>query len=183
MPEDLERFIQQHRSEFEMPGPSPRIWDALEKELTAKQEGAKIVPLLRRNWFRAAVILLLVVNAGALFYLTSRKQTRTASFAPEVQEANMYYSSKINEKLKIINAYPVEELGLDSAARKELELRNDTYKTLERELQNNPGNERIKAALIRYYQLKLDLLDRILEELQSKKVTPDQTKKHYEAEI
>ena len=183
MPEDLERFIQQHRAEFEMPGPSPRIWEALEKELNSAQGGAKIVPLLKRNWFRAAVIILLLVNAGGIFLLTSRKQARTATFAPDVQEANMYYSTRINEKLKEINAYPAAELGLDSAARKELELRNDTYRSLVRELKNNPGNERIKAALIRYYQLKLDLLDKILEELQAKKAIPDQTKKHYEAEI
>jgi hypothetical protein len=186
MPEDLERFVQQHREEFEVPGPSPNLWDAIEKELGTQQGGAKIIPLVKRNWFRAAVIALLLINAGTMFFFISRNQQRKASLAvlaPDVVEAKTYYSSRINEKLKLINAYPLEELGLDSTARKELELRNETYKTLEKELKNNPGNERIKAALIRYYQLKLDLLDKILEELQEKKVTPEQTKKHYEAEI
>jgi hypothetical protein len=57
---------------------------------------------------------------------------------------------------------------LDSTARKELELRNETYQVLETELIQNPGNERIKAAMVHYYQLKLDLLDKILDELKEK---------------
>ncbi|MGO4288044.1 hypothetical protein [Chitinophaga sp. RAB17] len=185
MPDNFESFIQQHREEFEVPGPSPRVWEAMEKELNNQRKG-RVVQLLQKNWFKAAVILVLLVNAGALFYFAKHKQHQQqelAVIAPEMQEAKAYYTSRINEKLELINAYPVNELGLDSAARKELELRNDTYKALEKELKNNPGNERIRAALVRYYQLKLDLLDKILEELQHKRVTPAHTKKQYEAEI
>ncbi|PSL48131.1 hypothetical protein CLV51_102993 [Chitinophaga niastensis] len=185
MPDNFESFIQQHRDDFDVPGPSPRVWDALERELQESGKG-KVVRLMAKNWFKAAVIAVLLVNAAALFYLTKNKeqhQQEVAALSPDMQEAKGYYTSRINEKLELINAYPAEELGLDSAARKELEVRNDTYKALERELKNNPGNERIRAAMVRYYQLKIDLLDKILEELHEKHVTPGQTKKRYEAEI
>ena len=184
MPDNFESFVQQHRQEFEAPGPSPRVWDALEKELKDGRKG-KVVRLLQQNWFKAAVIAVLVINAAALFHFAKhrRQQPELAAIAPEMQEAKAYYTTRINEKLELINAYPVAALGLDSSARKELELRNDTYKALEKELQNNPGNERIRAALVRYYQLKLDLLDKILEELQDKRATPGHTKKDYEVEI
>ena len=132
------------------------------------------------------MIAVLLANAGALFYFTKNRQPQQqdlAVLAPDIQEAGVYYTSRINEKLQLIEAYPDSTLGLDSAARKELELRNDTYKALERELKNNPGNERIRAAMVRYYQLKLDLLDKILEELQTKHATPGHTKKQLEAEI
>ncbi|CAL1517351.1 hypothetical protein [Chitinophaga sp. MM2321] len=185
MPDNFESFIQQHREEFEAPRPSPRVWDALEKELGARRRG-RVVYFLGKNWFKAAVIAVLVINAAVLFYLTQHKQQQRqelAFIAPDMQEAKVYYTSRINEKLELINAYPATELGMDSTARRELELRNDTYRMLEKELKNNPGNERIRAALVRYYQLKLDLLDKILEELQAKHATPGQQKKHYEAEI
>lgn len=185
MPDNFESFIRQHREEFEEHGPSPRVWDALEQELTGKRKG-KVVSLLQKNWFKAAVIAVLLANAAALFYFTKhrqRQQQELAVIAPDIQEAGVYYTTRINEKLQQIDAYPDAALGLDSTARKELALRNDTYKALERELKNNPGNERIRAAMVRYYQLKLDLLDKILEELQQKHVAPGQTKKHYEAEI
>ncbi|MEC5146198.1 hypothetical protein [Chitinophaga sp. 212800010-3] len=185
MPDNFESFIREHRDEFEERGPSPLVWDALEKELSGRK-GGKVVQLLRKNWFRAAVIAVLIVNAAALVYFARHKQQRQqelAVLAPDIQEAGAYYTSRINEKMKLIDAYPTSELGLDSMALRELELRNDTYKALEKELKNNPGNERIRAAMIRYYQLKLDLLNKILEELQEKHVTPDHTKKRYEAEI
>ncbi|MCK7553889.1 hypothetical protein MKQ70_02245 [Chitinophaga sedimenti] len=44
-----------------------------------------------------------------------------------------------------------------------MSLKNDTYQMLEKELQRNPGNERIRAAMIRYYKMKLELLDKIIE--------------------
>jgi hypothetical protein len=185
MPDNFEGFIRQHRDEFEEQGPSPRVWSALEQELTGKRKG-KVISLLQKNWFKAAVIAVLLANAGALFYFTKHRQSpqqELAVLAPDIQEAGVYYTSRINEKLQLIDAYPDAALGLDSTARKELELRNDTYKALERELKNNPGNERIRAAMVRYYQLKLDLLDKILEELHNKHVAPGQTKKQYEAEI
>lgn len=185
MPDNFEGFIRQHRGEFEEQGPSPRVWAALEQELSGSGKG-KVISLLQRNWFKAAVIVVLLANAGALFYFTQKRQPLQqdlAVLAPDIQEAGVYYTSRINEKLQLIEAYPDSTLGLDSTARKELELRNDTYKALERELKNNPGNERIRAAMVRYYQLKLDLLDKILEELQEKHATPGHTKKQYEAEI
>lgn len=186
MPENFESFIQQHRDAFEEPGPSPRVWDALERELEGGRKG-RVVSLLGRNWFKAAVIAVLLVNAAVLFYIAKHKQQQQQDLAvviPEIQDAKVYYTNRINEKLELINAYPANELGLDSAARQELQLRNDTYKTLENELKNNPGNQRIRGAMIRYYQLKLELLDKILEELQEKHATPStHTKKQYEAEI
>ncbi|HVI47358.1 MAG TPA: hypothetical protein VM802_20940 [Chitinophaga sp.] len=184
MPDNFESFIRQHREEFEGPGPSPKVWEALEKELGNSRKG-RVVQMLGRNWFKAAVIAVLIINAAAFFYFAKnhQRQQDLAVLAPEVHEATAYYTSRINEKLEQINAYPASTLGLDSTARQELELRNDTYNALEKELKNNPGNERIRAAMIRYYQLKLDLLDKILEELREKQVAPAQLKKRYEAEI
>ncbi|TWF32522.1 hypothetical protein FHW36_11548 [Chitinophaga polysaccharea] len=185
MPDNFESFIQQHRDEFEGPGPSPRVWAALEKDLTEQRQG-RVVQLLRKNWFKAAVIAVLMINAAAIFYFTGHKrhqQQELSAISPDLQEARTYYTTRINAKLQLIDAYPANELGLDSTARQELQLRNDTYKALEKELKNNPGNERIRAALIRYYQLKLDLLDKILEELQDRHAVPGHTKKQYEVEI
>lgn len=187
MPDNFESFIQQHREEFEERGPSPRVWDALEKELGRNSQG-KVVRLLAKNWFKAAVIAVLLINGAAIFFFANRSKqhrntTELAMIAPEMVEAKNFYTNRIEEKLEVIKSYPAAELGLDSSALHELELRNDTYKMLERELKNNPGNERIRAAIVKYYQLKLDLLDKILEELQSKHATSKQSKKQYEAEI
>lgn len=157
----LEDFIHQHRSEFEEEGPGPRVWAALEKELPVRQRPT-VVRMLARHWWKAAILVALIANAGILLKMNAKKDVGVV--LPEMEEMQIYYSSQIEKKLEELNALPPEQLGLDSTTRKELEIRNDTYKLLEKELQNNPGNERIRAAMIRYYQMKLELLDRILSE-------------------
>ncbi len=74
-----------------------------------------------------------------------------------MQEMEQFYTTRIEQKLDELKQIPPAELGLDSATRKELELRNETYMMLEKELAGNPGNERIRSAMIRYYQMKLEL--------------------------
>ncbi|WP_343667784.1 hypothetical protein [Chitinophaga sp.] len=183
MPEQsFEEFIRQHRSDFEQPGPRPALWDKLEKELAPQKKG-KVLQMLGRNWLKVAAVLVLVVNTIVIFqFLQMKKQQQVAAVSPELQEAGIYYTSQIEKRLSEIKAYPPAVLGLDSAARKELELRNDTYKVLEAELVQNPGNERIKAAMVRYYQLKLDLLDKILDELRDKQPVK-QKQSNYEREM
>lgn len=157
----LEDFIHQHRSDFEEEGPGPRVWAALEKELPRSRP--PIMRMMARHWWKAAILVALIANAGILLKMMGTPKT-VGVVLPEMQEMQVYYSSQIEKRLDELHALPPEQLGLDSTTRKELELRNDTYKLLEKELLNNPGNERIRAAMIRYYQMKLELLDRILSE-------------------
>lgn len=178
----FEEFIRQHRPDFEGPGPRPALWDQLEQQLAPRKKG-KVISLLARHWLKVAVVLVLVMNTIMIHeFLQWKKQPQLVNVSPELQDAKMYYTTQIEQRLQAIKAYPPASVGLDSVARRELELRNGTYQVLETELLQNPGNERIKAALVRYYQLKLDLLDKILEELREKQpVTQKQL--NYEREI
>jgi hypothetical protein len=183
MPEkSLEDFISQHRPDFEEHGPGPGVWAQLEKELMPPKKRT-IIHQIGRHWMKAAAVLVLVVNSVVIYqFLQMKKAQHLENVSPELQDAKMYYTSQIEERLKEIKSYPANVLGLDSTARKELELRNETYQVLETELIQNPGNERIKAAMVHYYQLKLDLLDKILDELKEKQPV---IQKHsdYEREI
>jgi hypothetical protein len=139
--------------------------------------------MVGRHWLKAAAVLILVVNSVMIFqFLQMKKAQHLENVSPELQDAKMYYTSQIEQRLTAIKAYPSSVVGLDSSARKELELRNETYQVLEAELLQNPGNERIKAAMIHYYQLKMDLLDKILDELREKQPAK-QNQPNYEREI
>lgn len=161
---NLEEFIRQNRSGFEEEGPGPDIWARLEKQLPQpKKEKGRVVAMMARHWWKAAILVALLVNAGLLVkYMNTRQEV--AVVIPEIREVETYYSARIGEKLEEVKKLPASETGLDSLTMSELELRNDTYKMLEKELAANPGNERIRAAMIRYYQMKLELLEKILDE-------------------
>ncbi len=161
---NLEEFIRQNRSGFEEEGPGPDIWARLEKQLPQpKKEKGRVVAMMARHWWKAAILVALLANAGLLLKYMNTKQ-EVAVVIPEIREMETYYSARIEQKLEELKQLPATETGLDSLTMHELELRNDTYKMLEKELAANPGNERIRAAMIRYYQMKLDLLEKILDE-------------------
>jgi len=168
--DSLKDFIRQHREEFENEGPSPKVWEALALEVPTGRKQGKLVTLLGKHWLKVAASVILLVNVAFWLHYIDVKKTvanqNVIGMIPGLQEAQFYYSSQIQERLDIIHSFPAEQLGLDSTALKELELRNDTYLHLKEELEKNPGNERIRAAMIRYYQLKLELLDHILAEQQ-----------------
>lgn len=168
----LEDFIHQHRDAFEEEGPGPNVWAALEKELPVKQK-TPVVRMMARHWWKAAILIALIANAGILLKMM-HPQKETVVVLPEMEEMKVYYTSRIEKKLEELKQLPAGVSGLDSTTQKELQLRNETYILLEKELQNNPGNERIRAAMIRYYQMKLELLDRILED--QEKFTNENTK-------
>jgi len=170
----LEDFIKQHRDSFEEEGPGPGLWARLEKELPVRQK-TSVVRMMAKHWWKAAILIALIVNAGLLVKYANTKQD-VAVVVPEMEEMQLYYTSRIEQKLDELKAIPADQLGLDSTTRAELELRNETYQLLEKELANNPGNERIRSAMVRYYQMKLELLDRILSE-QEKHTNSPSTKK------
>jgi hypothetical protein len=184
MPEkELEDFVRQHRAAFEDQGPGDALWAKLEKQLVPPPRRNRVIQMMGRHWLKAAAVLILVVNSVMIYqFLQMKKAQPLNAVSPELQEAKMYYTSQIEQRLQDIRKYPSAVLGLDSTARKELELRNETYQVLEAELIQNPGNERIKAAMVRYYQLKLDLLDKILDELRDKQPVR-QKQSEYEREI
>ncbi|TWV99978.1 hypothetical protein [Chitinophaga pinensis] len=178
----FEDFVRQHRQEFEAPGPGPRVWANLEEQLNPPRKN-RVIQMIGRHWLKAAAILVLLVNSVMIYqFLQMKKSQHLINVSPEMQEAKTYYTSQIEQRLETIKSYPNSVLGLDSVGRKELELRNETYQMLETELIQNPGNERIKAAMVRYYQMKLDLLDKILEELREKQPV-SQKQSNYEREI
>ncbi|PUZ24313.1 hypothetical protein GA0116948_10798 [Chitinophaga costaii] len=171
---EFESFVRHHRHAFEEGGPDAKVWSALEKTFPAKPSGG-IVRSMQHHWLKIAVVLVLLINVGVLIKMfvfdkpvASETVVNNNAVAPSAQDAQAYYASQIEQKLQAIRQFPQDQLGLDSAAQAELQLRNSTYEALQKELKANPGNERIHAALIQYYQLKVELLDRILDELQEK---------------
>ncbi|UYQ94272.1 hypothetical protein MKQ68_04095 [Chitinophaga horti] len=177
----MEDFIRDNRSAFEEEGPSPLLWEKLEKQLSVKRK-VGIVRALGRHWLKVAAACLILINSVFLMqFLQYKSQQQQHVMIPEIDEAGVYYTNQIEQRLELINAYPAPELGLDSTVRNELQLKNDTYLMLEKELQANPGNERIRAAMIRYYKMKLELLDKILEE-HERHSTPKKIQQ-YDAEI
>jgi hypothetical protein len=79
----------------------------------------------------------------------------------EVQELELFYTSKIDEKLLLLtgklNSEPIVQEDLDRLQKEYLELKID--------LKDNADSEEVIAAMIMNYKVRLQLLERMIYEI------------------
>jgi hypothetical protein len=169
----LERFIIDHRDEFDDLEPNPAIWQKIE------QRQPKTVEL---NWTKilvraAAVVVIFVSSYIFIDYLANQEGRQMADVEAadpndsgiyqDLMEAEYYYSSQI--------AYQKEEFyrlaGDNAALREEINIElsdlDRIYRELKEDLKDNADNQEVVEAMIQNYRLKLEILEEILRQLKS----------------
>lgn len=117
------------------------------------------------KWMGAVASIVLLLG----FYLGSfhqQKQYDLRDVSPKMAEAQDFFVSTINQELKEIEKYrSLETETLIEEALEEIEELEEKYQSFKSEL-NQPGNQRIKIqAMINNYQQRLDVLQRLLDQL------------------
>lgn len=173
---DLEKLIDDHRGEFDDAYPSLKLWADIEKELDGS--GKAKVLRVHRPWYQIAVAAVVLISLGGLggMYLStynegSSVQAMIDNVAPEFNEMEQYYSQQIDQQYARLTAH-TNDPEIDS----DLALVDQAMAELREELVDAPvGREgQIVEALIENYRLKLDILERVLEQInQSNNITPN----------
>ena len=163
--DNLERFIRDHREEFDDAIPSLSVWAGIDRSLDRKQGLRYRLHLLK---VAASVTLLLVAGAMIGSYLTAWQAGLSASakiedIAPEFVEMERYYQQQISEKVQTLAAYSEEP-----SVMRDLDQVDLVVEELKSELKNAPegSEEQIIANLILSYQAKLEILERVLNRVQ-----------------
>jgi chromosome segregation ATPase len=94
--------------------------------------------------------------------------------APEVQEAKDIYEAKIEHKMHVLGSYKLEFPGVEEEVAAEFESMDEMYDEFESQLSHGSENEKVISALIESYQLKLEILEDILENLETEKNENDE---------
>ncbi len=173
-PNTLERFVAENREAFDTATPSFRVWSEIDKVLHRQQTQRKlsVAPIWRVVRVAASVLILLSVGAMAGIYFTQSKVAATQTIAslsdisPEYAEMVQYYNEQIDEKVRQVSMETNDKSVLS-----DLEAIDKTMKELEAELQKAPkgAEEQIISNLIRSYQIKVEILERVLNRIQQSK--------------
>jgi hypothetical protein len=173
----LEKYILEHRAQFDDQEPDPALWDKI-----GKPEG-RVVRLNWRKiaWQAAAAVALFVASYFFHDYMAGTKGSEEPGFmaaAPgeegspivrELIEAEAYYTSQINlrkdEVFSLTAGYPEvqQEISL------ELDEMDKVFEELKDDLRDNAANEEVIEAMIQNYRLKLDILEEMLYRLKQAK--------------
>lgn len=167
---ELEHFITENRAAFDTQIPSHRVWTAIDKTLhPSQQRKLGVVSIMRVVRIAAAVLLLLGAGAMAGIYFSNNQIQNTNKVAsledvsPEYAEMVEYYNSEINEKVRQVSMYSEGDPVL-----RDLEAIDETIKELEVELQRVPkgAEDKVILNLIKTYQIKVEILERVLNRIQ-----------------
>lgn len=171
MSNELKKFIEDNREEFDDRTPSAKVWANIESSLSPKKEKRSIIrPLYKWSMVAAAV---LIISTGVYFVMFDKKtpDETTVSSGHEATGADSPESltPQMNQFVKMIDMKQ-EELKTLAAEQPELykKFSNDlnqldsSYNTLKTQLNSAPNREMLLEAMIQNLQLQLSVLNQQL---------------------
>jgi hypothetical protein len=121
----------------------------------------------------AASIAIILTSAIVLMKQNKSGEKMAQQEVPAaVMEADMYYASQVNAKYEKIQGFYFENSEEKAVLLDELKDLESYHQQLMNDLESNPDNDLVINALIRHYQIKLEVMDQIIIQLnQVKKET------------
>lgn len=164
----IDDFIKENLEYFNNDGPPEGHFEHFEARLEKQEkQGIRQMRLVVLR-VAASVLLGLVLSYTAWLefrYLNQRADgIYMSAFYPELKEAESFYNAQLAKKYSEVQKL---QLGGDGIEKKliarELSDMNARVRDMKKDLRNNPEDERIMNAIINMYQLKIELIDMIIE--------------------
>ena len=164
--DNLEKFIFENRESFDDAIPSLKVWASIDR--AANKREARRIKLWKQMRVAAAVVALLIAGGVAGSYITQSSQANDAvailqESSPEYFEMEQFFQQQIDDRVGQLTAYNPNDPVLE-----DLQQIDTAMKELKEELINAPkGNEEeIIENLIQNYQMKIAILERVLERIE-----------------
>jgi predicted CopG family antitoxin len=169
MKDKLEKFILEHRNDFDVYEPSEEVWGKIEKN-----QNKRLQKTSWKGWLWKAAAILVIFGSSLIFFemlhykgihIISLEKEQEEVVIPELKEAEMYYSSIVEEKMREIKPMLTEHPGMDKEINKDLSELDSMYTELKKDLKDNIATGEVVHALIENYRMRIDILEEILSEL------------------
>ena len=173
---DLEQHIREQRSRLDSDSPREGHEERFLRKLD-RRPGRRVN---FRHALQIAASVAIILASAIVIVQQNRSGNRTAEneILESILEADQYYATQVSQRY-----HQIQEFNFDNPEEKAVlldEMKDlDTYHyQLMSDLEANPADERVINALIRHYQMKLDIMDQIIVQLnQLKTETENQNEK------
>lgn len=159
----LEQYIAENRDQFDLYEPGDGIWNSIERNIRKK---GKHIDWKTIFWRAAVIIIIFAASFLIQEYLhrnelvTGRKERNLKNVEiPELQEAEMYYANRVDEKIREIEPLLTKQPELGNELRDDLAELDSIYAQLRKDLKDNIANDAVVEAMIQNYRLKLQILE------------------------
>ncbi|MBN1182618.1 MAG: hypothetical protein JXB49_10050 [Bacteroidales bacterium] len=159
--ENLQKYIRENKNLVDTEMPGFGHFNRFSKKLDALHAKRKVFYL--SHILRAAVAIIFIISVSVLLYNKVYANSYTlGDLSQEMNETQIYFETQLSHRYKKIDKLIDNEVISPNEIFTDLDEMDDYYKGLQKDMAENPNDERIVNAMIVYYQQKIELLDRIL---------------------
>lgn len=168
--DSLEKFIIDNRDGMDSAVPDLKVWAAIDKKMSSVNASplhtAKVRPFRQRLRMAAAVAILLIAGGigGGYLATNSTDINSLADISPEHAETELFFNRQVEEKMAKLVSYEQADV-----VQSDMQQLDEMFVELTQELKNAPKGteEEIINAMIKNYQAKVDILNRVLEKVEA----------------
>ena len=180
---EFEKYIHRQRDLLDSDQPRLGHEERFLQKLDRPSSRSRVIPLRRiRQGLQIAASLAIILTSAILLVRTGGRDEMAGREIPrEVADADIYFASQVDDKYRQISEFDFENEAEKTVLLDELKDLESFHQQLMDDLEANPGDERVINALIRHYQVKLDVMDQII--IQLNQVKSEISENHEKASI
>ena len=168
---DLEKHIKEQRLLLDADAPREGHEDRFREKLAYE-------PVRRINYrhvLQVAASIAVILASAIVLIRTNKSGDKVAELEipASVIEADHYYATQVDQKVDEIRAFTFDNVNEKAVLLEELEELDVYQQQLMKDLEANPDDERVINAMIKHYQVKLDVMDQIIYQLSQLKTETD----------
>jgi predicted CopG family antitoxin len=168
MSDRLEKFVKQHREQFDLREPDPSIW--LKINTDSKTVAQERQPM---RWLRiaAAVAMIFAGSTAGIYFLTGGKAEAdrySSELYQEIMETEQYYSQVVSDRYDELKPFLASNPAAKVMLATDMDELDEVYKELKEDLKDNASNPEVIEAMILNYRVKLEILEELLIQLKEK---------------
>ena len=168
MDDRLEKFVKSHRADMDDKSPRKDLWSDIENQISTGAKQRRISkPVI---YWRAAAVILLLISSWLVFdkvnqHTTSQRASEMVELNPQLQEAETYYISLIDQKRSEIETVG-KKYEFGEGFLYEIDRLDSMYTALKLDMSHG-NEENLADAMILNLQLRIEILNQQLSIIKS----------------
>ncbi len=172
--DELKNHINKNREKFDHYSfDANELWPTISQGINQRKPRFSNWKTLMR--IAASIALVFIVSVGVYRLVANSGRfddgISLKDISPELAETEYYYSRLVKEKFDVISSSQVQ---LDPVIQSEFQMLDSAYSELKNDLMDNADNEEVINAMIQNYRIKLQILEQILNNIQSNEDKEDE---------
>ncbi len=157
---NLEKFIKEHKADFDTEIPSEKVWNSIASKLNKKHK-----QFVWKPYVAAASVMLFLASTWLLadIKLSNKAVNEDDLISAELQQAQIQFSSLIELKRNELNRYRKDNPELISDFEHQLVELQANYHQLLPQLKDEKKRDIVLQAVIENLQIQVDILNQQLE--------------------